>query len=143
MFLLPIGDGLVSLSRRRLHSVERHAPVPGGGDGLPFVLRMFAAVLNRVIRGNERLADRCEQRLRELEEVAIEESRPEFFERTFRLKKELSAAQADLWRLKGIAADLGSGRFGFAKLPPQALDPFQRFKSEVDYLYDTMANIRE
>lgn len=29
------------------------------------------------------------------------------------------------------------------KLTPETLDPFQRFRSEVDYLYDTMANIRE
>lgn len=143
MLLLPIGAGLLSLSRRKLHAVERHGPVPGAADGLPFVLRMLAVVLGRVIRGNERLAGRCEERLRELEEVPIDESRPEFFERTFRLKKELSSAQADLWRLKGIAADLGNGRSNFVKLTPQARDPFQRFKSEVDYLYDTMANIRE
>jgi Mg2+ and Co2+ transporter CorA len=143
MLLLPIGSGLLSLSRRRLHSVERHAPVPGVDDGFTFVLRMVAVVLGRVIRGNERIAGRCEERLRELEEVPIDASRPEFFERAFRLKKELSAAQADLWRLKGIAGDLGSGRSSFVKLPPEAFDPFQRFKSEVDYLYDTLANIRE
>src|SRR5882672_7892670 len=117
--------------------------VPGAGDGLPFVSRMIAVVLNRVIRGNEQLAGRCEQRLRELEEVPIEESRPAFFELTFRLKKQLSAAQADLWRLKGIAAELGNGRRDFVELPPAALARIQRFKSDVDYLYDTLANIRE
>ncbi|HZF31304.1 MAG TPA: CorA family divalent cation transporter, partial [Gammaproteobacteria bacterium] len=143
MLLLPVGAGLLSLSRRNLHGVERFAPVPGAGDGLPFVSRMIAVVLNRVIRGNEQLAGRCEQRLRELEEVPIEESRPAFFELTFRLKKQLSAAQADLWRLKGIAAELGNGRRDFVELPPAALARIQRFKSDVDYLYDTLANIRE
>ena len=101
---------------------------------------MIGVVLNRVIRGNEHLADAA-ARLRELEEVPIE-SRPAFFELTSP-EEQLSAAQADLWRLKGIAADLVSGRSDFVKLPPAALTRIQRFRSDVDYLYDTLANIRE
>jgi Mg2+ and Co2+ transporter CorA len=143
LLLLPFGAGLLSLSRRKLRAVERvvgHSDASGGK--LPFAAQMIVSVFERVLRNNERLAGSCAERLRELEEVPVNESRPAFFERTFQLKKELSAAQTDLWRLKGIAADLASGHVNWAGLQ-EAVALYPRFPSRVDYLYETMVNIRE
>ncbi len=144
MFFLPVGDGLLSLSRRKTHAIERSREQTDAGEkALPFAARMMMVVLERVVRENERLAGRCEERLRELEEVPVRNSQPEFFEKTFRLKKELSAAQADLWRLKGIAADLASGRESLGAKHTAAAELYRRYANDVDYLYETMVNIRE
>ena len=55
------------------------------------------------------------------------------------MKKQLSAAQADLWRLKRIADDLVARRGAGAA----TVAAYARFESDIDYLYDTMTNIRE
>ena len=91
------------------------------------------------MRDYHQLAGRCEERLRGLEDVPVQESRPAFFEVTFRLKKQLSAAQVDLWRLKRVADELVARRGAGAA----AVDAYTRFESDIDYLYDTMLNIRE
>lgn len=143
MFFLPTGKGLLSLSRRNMHAIERTGAIERSrSQELPFTERMMAVVLERVTRGNERLAGHCEQRLRELEELPVHESGPRFFERTFRLKKDLAAAQADLWRVKAIVGDLANSRVRFASVP-QSVEAYRRFATELDYLYDTMANLRE
>lgn len=144
MFFLPVGQGLLSLSRRKTHAVERFVAAPAANSvPLPFALRMLDLVLERVVRENERLAGFFEDGLRALEEVPVRESQPAFFERTFRLKKELSAAQADLWRLKGMVAELADGRVVLGPTTSDQREPFRRLATDVDYLYETMVNIRE
>jgi Mg2+ and Co2+ transporter CorA len=94
------------------------------------------------LQQNEKLVDAFEHELRGLEEIPIRDSSPAFFERTFRAKKELSAAQADLWRLKGVLADFAEGRV----LPVGAdatPEIFRRLTSKAEYLYDTVVNVRD
>jgi Mg2+ and Co2+ transporter CorA len=144
MFFLPLGDGLLSFSRRKTHAVERFVTPPEhAAKAPPFAVRMLELVLERVVRENERLAGIYEEGLRVLEEVPVRESQPVFFEKTFRLKKELSAAQADLWRLKGMLSDLADGRVAVGPLKAAERETFRRLTADVDYLYDTMVNIRE
>jgi Mg2+ and Co2+ transporter CorA len=143
MFFLPIGGGVLSLSRRKLHGIARMDWPIARGETEPFAARVMTKVLQRVVHDNQELAGRCEQRLRELEDVPVRESRPKFFERAFLLKKELFAAQADLWRLKGIADDLAKGHMTFAGIRLSESEAFQRFSADVHYLYETFANIRE
>ena len=139
ILLVPTGRGLLSLSRRALPNVIAVASAPVDGDERSFTERMIGRVLERVVRDYQHLAGRCEDRLRELEDVPVHESRPNFFELTFRMKKQLSAAQSDLWRLKRIADDLVARRGAGAA----AVAVYARFESDIDYLYDTMINIRE
>ena len=139
ILLVPTGRGLLSLSRRALPGLIAVASAPPDDDERPFTERMIGRVLERVVRDYQHLAGRCEDRLRELEDVPVHESRPAFFELTFRMKKQLSAAQSDLWRLKRIADDLVARRGAGAA----AVAVYARFESDIDYLYDTMINIRE
>jgi Mg2+ and Co2+ transporter CorA len=139
ILLVPTGHGLLSLSRRALPGAIAVASPPLDGDERSFIERMVARMLERVVRDYQHLAGRCEERLRELEEVPVHESRPAFFELTFRMKKQLSAAQSDLWRLKRIADDLVARRGASAS----AVEVYTRFENDVDYLYDTMMNVRE
>lgn len=139
VFLLPTGRGLLSFSRRPLSDVVAVESEPVARGELPLAERVIGWVLERVVRDYQQLAGRCEDRLRALEDVPAQESRPAFFELTFRLKKQLSAGQADLWRLKRIADDLVAGR----GVGSAAADAYARFESDIDYLYDTMMNIRE
>jgi Mg2+ and Co2+ transporter CorA len=142
LLLIPIGDGLLSLSRRKPKEAIEAPEATSADDTRPLAARMIARVLARVVRDYRLLAGRCEERLRELEDLPVRESQPVFFERTFRLKKELSSAQVDLWRLKGIADDLVQGRNVLAPVLASA-ETYRRFASDVDYLYETMVNIRE
>ncbi len=139
ILLVPTGRGLLSLSRRALPNVIAIASATVDGDERSFTERMIGRVLERVVRDYQHLAGRCEDRLRELEDVPVHESRPNFFELTFRMKKQLSAAQSDLWRLKRIADDLVARRGAGAA----AVAVYAHFESDIDYLYDTMINIRE
>jgi Mg2+ and Co2+ transporter CorA len=139
ILLVPTGRGLLSLSRRALPNVLGVVSAPVDGDERPFTERMIGRVLERVVRDYQQLAGRSEERLRGLEDLPVHESRPAFFEQTFRMKKQLSAAHSDLWRLKRIADDLVARREAGAA----AVAAYARFESDIDYLYDTMTNIRE
>jgi Mg2+ and Co2+ transporter CorA len=104
---------------------------------------MIALVLEHVMRQNERLVGAFEHELRELEDVPVRESRPGFFERTFRLKKELSNTQADLWRLKAVLAEVADGRAALPGMPEGGAETFRRLATNAEYHYDTIINTRE
>lgn len=134
-----------------LSLVRRAAPAHGGmvapgadaeAPHTPFAARVIGGVLQTVMRQNEKLVGGSEEELRALEEVPIRESSPAFFERTFRLKKELSVTQADLWRLKGVVAELAGGRL-LPRLDESGAETFRRLASEAEYLYETVVNVRD
>ena len=142
-------DSLLSLARRPAHLVERltatgnASPADEEEEKVPFALRMLGVVLERVLQQNELLVGGFEQELRALEEIPIRDSSPTFFERTFRVKRELSATQADLWRLKSVIADLAEGRAARPRSPEATAEGFRRQASMADYLYETVVNIRD
>lgn len=139
------GEGLVSISRRPTKIMERlTAPVAGDeAEKTPFANRMLGLVLDRVGHQYERLIGAFEHELRGLEDVPIRESSPVFFERAFRLKKELSTTQADLWRLKGILGEIVEGRALLRGKSEATLEVFRRLRTTVEYLYDTVVNVRD
>lgn len=141
--------GVLSLARRGTRVVEEIAASAGGvaerteedaGEG-EFRVRVLRTVLSAVVRQNETLVGRLEEELRALEEVPVRESSPAFFERTFRVKKELSAAQADLWRFKGVLADAAAGRV--VRVNEEAAEELRRLTTEAEYLYETAVNVRD
>lgn len=144
LFLL-CGSSLLSIARRGAHAVERMtgAGTVEGGDETPFALRMLGHVLDRVIQQNESVVGQFEHELRGLEEVPIRESSPAFFERTFRLKRELSVAQADLWRLKGVLAELAEERVRLPGGATTMTELFRRLRTDAEYLYETVINLRD
>lgn len=146
ILLLAAAEGLLSLARRPTRAIERiTGPAPAAeeeAEKTPFVARMMGVVLERVINQNEKLVGILEQELRGLEEVSVRESSPIFFERAFRLKKELSATQADLWRLKGVIADLAAGR-GMPMKSDAVAERFRRLATDAEYLYETVVNVRD
>jgi len=145
ILFVKLGEGLFSLTRRPSEIMKR-VTTPAAGDEAeksPFNVRMLGLVLDRVMHQNERLIGAFEHELRTLEDVPIRESSPSFFERAFRLKKELSTTQADLWRLKGILADLVDGRTRMRDPSEAAAEVFRRLSTTVEYLYDTVVNVRD
>ena len=79
-------------------------------DALPWGPRCALDVVRRVLGRNEELAGRLEREVRELETLPADESPERFFEATFRLKRSLSVAKGDLWRLRGLLEMLAEGR---------------------------------
>lgn len=144
LMLVASDKSVVTFCRRPTHLMERIAgPGPSELAPLPFSVRTVCQFLNAVLEANEKLVGQFEDELRELEELPVRESRPQFFERTFRLKKELSASQSDLWRLRGVLKELVEQR---VKLPGhgQGEIPFLKDLSETaEYLYETVNNVRE
>jgi Mg2+ and Co2+ transporter CorA len=145
MLLVAWERGLLSLSRRPTALVPRTAPVTAAAQVEPatFPVQMILAETGRVLRGNEAIVARFEQELHALEDVPVRESRPVFFERTFRLKKELSAAQSDLWRLRSVLADLAERRLALPGMSEHDAEAFGRLSATAVYLYETVVNIRE
>jgi Mg2+ and Co2+ transporter CorA len=138
-------NSLLSLSCRPTRLLESAGtpPTEAPDEHAPFAVRMLGVLLRAVLGQNEKLVGGFEQELRALEEVPVRESQPEFFERTFRLKKELSAAQADLWRLKGVLAELAEGRARLPGTSTGSAEAFRRLAADADYLYETVVNTRE
>lgn len=146
VLLVASANSLLSISRRSTRVIEKmQVPAPtavGEGDA-PFAPQMVGLVLEHVMRQNERLVEAFEQELRALEDVPVRESRPGFFERSFKVKKELSAAQGDLWRLKTVLADLGNGRARLPGAGEGGSELFRRLSANAEYHYDTIINTRE
>lgn len=110
----------------------------------PFSTRLALALLRLVLDRNETVAGRLEQHLRGLEDVPVYDSKPAFFERAFRLRKDLSVAKGDLWRIKGVLATLAEGR---VRLPgnnqTDLAETIRVLSDRSDYLYQTVDNLRE
>jgi Mg2+ and Co2+ transporter CorA len=102
--------------------------------------RFFNAVLEQKPRRALRELPQCRA---QLEELPLRESRPSFFEHTFRLKKELSAAQSDLWRLKGVIAELAKRRLALPGSYGGEAEFLRRLARDTEYLYETVINTRE
>jgi Mg2+ and Co2+ transporter CorA len=145
VLLLATEHAVFTLTRRSTNLLAAVAPTLSkiSVEALPFPVRIIYAFLQMVVARNEDLVGAFEEELRELEEVSVRESRPPFFEQAFRLKKELSTVQSDLWRLKGMLTRLAEAR---VKLPGSGgaeIEYFRDLGESVDYLYETTVNTRE
>ena len=144
LLLLASDKSVLTFCRRPAHLMEKIAGATRRDLApLSFPVRMICQVLEAVLDSHEALVGQFEQDLRILEELPVRESRQRFFEDTFRLKKNLSSTQADLWRLRGVFKELMQSR---VKLPGDGANevPFLRDLSETaDYLYETVHNIRQ
>ncbi len=142
VMLLAAGDGALTLSQ---HSTDLHqsvgAALPAGGA--LFSTRMALALLRLAVQRNEEAAGVLERELRTLEEVSVPSNRDDFFEKTFRLKRELSEAKADVWRLKGMLSGLADGRRSLPGLGEPERELVKKLADEADYLYETVDNVRE
>jgi Mg2+ and Co2+ transporter CorA len=81
--------------------------------------------------------------VRQLEELPPETSPRRFFERTFRLKRLLSTAKGDLWRLRGLTEMLADGRRSLPGLTAEMRETLRELAGEADYLHETVEDLRE
>lgn len=132
-------DDVLSLA---LHPLEL-GKSPEGFEGLPWGPQCALDVVRRVLGRNEELAGRLEREVRDLESLPADESPDRFFEATFRLKRALSVAKGDLWRLRGVLEMLGEGRRVLPGLDEAGRAAAARLAEEADYLYETVDNTRE
>lgn len=100
-------------------------------------------VVRRILERNEELAGRLEREVRELESLPADESPDRFFEATFRLKRAISMAKGDLWRLRGLLKMLAEGRRSLPGLGGEGRDEAHRLAEEADYLHEIIVNARE
>ena len=144
LLLLAGEKSVVTLCRHPVHLMEK---VAGGAlpelATMPFPARVVPQVLRAVLQENERLVGGFETELGLLEDLPVRESRPEFFEQTFRLKKQLSAAQSDLWRLREVLKELADSRVRFPGAPNTEGRHWRELTETADYLYETVNNVRE
>lgn len=139
VMLLVAEDDLLSVA---LHPLEVQAP-PSGGDALPWGPRCALDLVRRILARNEDLSGRLEAASRALEEIPAGESPGSFFEETFRLKRALSMARGDLWRLRSLLEMLGDGRRTLPGLDEEGRRLAGRLAEEADFLYETVDNLRE
>jgi Mg2+ and Co2+ transporter CorA len=136
---------VLSLSRAPVAAIESAQPPAADLDlataALP--MRVLVSLIEHVVADNEMLVASFEQYLRALEDLPLRESRPAFFEQTFRLKKHLSAAQWDLWRVKALLGQLADERTPLPAVSDAARSAFARLSASADYLYETVVNTRE
>jgi Mg2+ and Co2+ transporter CorA len=123
-----------------LHDIELQSRP--GRDELPWGTRCAVHVIGTVLERNEALAARVEHELRELESLGPETSPESFFAAIFRLKRTLSLAKGDLWRLRGLLGMLAEGR---RELPGLGGDNecLRRLSAQADYLHETVEKAHE
>ncbi|HYG33742.1 MAG TPA: CorA family divalent cation transporter [Clostridia bacterium] len=144
LLLLASDTSIITFSSHPAHLLEKVAGTASNElSALPFPARMICQFLKLVLKSNEALVGNFEQQLHALEELPVRESRPQFFEQTFRLKKELSAAQSDLWRLRGVLKELAESRVKLPGNDEGAIAFLHNLAETADYLYETVSNIRE
>ena len=139
VMLLVSRDDLLSIA---LNPLDLQKP-PQGDASLPWGPRCALDIVRRVLARNEDLAGRLEREARALEEIPASDSPGSFFEGTFRLKRALSMARGDLWRLRSLLEMLADGRRTLPGLAPQARQAAGRLAEEADFLYETVDNLRE
>jgi Mg2+ and Co2+ transporter CorA len=132
-------QGVLSLA---VYPLELGKP-PESFPTLPWGPRCALDVMRRMLGRNEELAGRLERELRELEALPADESPEDFFESTFRLKRSLSVAKGDLWRLRGLLGMLAEGRRTLPGLGEEGRAAAAGLAEEADYLYETVDNTRE
>jgi Mg2+ and Co2+ transporter CorA len=137
--MLVTEDDVLSLA---LHPLDLQKP-PEGFEGLPWGPRCALFVVRRVLGRNEELAGRLERAVRQLEELPPDVSPQSFFEQTFRLKRLLSTAKGDLWRLRGLVEMLVDGRRTLPGLAPERRESLRELADEADYLHETVEDLRE
>jgi Mg2+ and Co2+ transporter CorA len=139
VLMLLTEDDVLSLAQ---HPLDFGQP-PAAYAELPWGPRCALDVVRRVLARNEELAARLEREVRDLESLPADQSPDRFFEATFRLKRALSVAKGDLWRLRGILEMLAEGRRALPGLGEQGREAAARLVEEADYLYETVDNARE
>jgi len=82
----------------------------GASPGVSFPARTSYAILALVRDRNTFVARRHEEEILRLEEVREKQGGTQFLKQAFRLQREISAATADVWRLKEIVRRLADGK---------------------------------
>jgi Mg2+ and Co2+ transporter CorA len=139
ILLLVSANSVLSLASHPLELQQ----LPAESGALPWGPRCALHIIRLTLARNEELAGRLERMVRQLEELPAIESPDSFFKQTFRLKRVLSMAKSDLWRLRGLLEMLTDGRRLLPGLDPNQRESVAPLIEEADYLYETADNIRE
>ncbi len=139
VLLLVAKDDLLTLS---VSPIDLHAGASGPAD-LPWGPRCALAILRRILASQEEAVARLERDVRALEELPADESPEAFFERTFHLKRALSMAKGDLWRLRGILELLADGRRELPGVDADHRAALRALADEADWLHETVDAVRE
>ena len=142
ILLLVSEDGLLSLAPHPLDLQRAPRVLPGAG-AVPWGPSCALRVIGLVLARDEALAGNLESTVRRLEQVPASSSPQSFFEETFRLKRVLSTAKGDLWRLHGLLEMISDGRRRLPGLEPEQRQAVAQLAEEADYLYETIDEIRE
>jgi len=116
---------------------------PAKSGALPWGPSCALHIIRLVLARNEDLAGRLERTVRGLEAMPADQSPESFFEETFRLKRVLSTAKGDLWRLRALLEMLAEGRRELPGLRPEQRAAVAELAEEADYLYETVDGVRE
>ena len=139
VLLLVTANDVLSLAPHPLDLQQ----LPAESGALPWGPRCALHIIRLVLARDEELAGRLERRVRQLEALPPSESPESFFEQTIRLKRVLSTAKGDLWRLHGVLEMLADGRRLLPGLGPEQRESVAQLAEEADYLYETVDNVRE
>jgi Mg2+ and Co2+ transporter CorA len=139
VLLLVTANDMLSLAPHPLDLQQ----LPAESGALPWGPRCALHIIRLVLARNEELAGRLERTVRQIEALPVSESPEDFFRQTFRLKRVLSTAKGDLWRLRGLLEMLADGRRLLPGLGPEQRESIAQLAEEADYLYETVDGVRE
>jgi Mg2+ and Co2+ transporter CorA len=145
VLLISNEKGVFTVSQRPcdLHRMISGALRAGGIPPAPFPTSVTYGFLKVVLEGNEEVSGHFERQLRALEEVHVKDTRESFFQLTFQMRKELSAARSDMWRTKAVLTTLAESRVRMPGCDSGHQEFLRVLADQADYLYETLNNLRE
>lgn len=146
VLLVTTKRALLSLSSKPFDAQARVAEASATlnlPEEAPVGTRRTYAFLRVLLEKYREVVRRLEDEVRRLEEVPAKGGGPSFFEDSFALERELTAARGDLWRLKGVLASMSEGRVNVHGARREDREFLRSVAEEAESLHETSSTLRE
>lgn len=108
-----------------------------------FPAQVLHSLVQTALGAHESVVGAFEQEIRKLEDAPVPNKEAEFLTRSFRLKRELSAIEADLWRLKAMIAALVTGSAAHRGLWKETWLARAELQDRAEQIHEAARNAKE
>lgn len=111
-------------------------------EAAPNALILYA-ILKRTLRDYEAIVHVLEQKTTLLEEETERTVSDAFLRETFVLKRQIQKVLSSLWHFRQVMAQMHTHKAALEQMPSETLELLALLHSETEYLYETLANVKD
>lgn len=106
-------------------------------------MRILHAILKRTLRDYEAIVHVLERKTTLFEEETERTVSDAFLRETFVLRRQIQKVLTSLWHFRQVLAQIHTRKVALGEIQPDALELFALLHSETEYLYETLANVKD